>query len=66
LIGERICIRLPIQRMKRATRGAGTGWLRTFRPLFDIRELEMEWATGLEPATNSLKGCLLDRFAFVP
>ena len=26
----------------------------------------MEGTTGLEPATNSLKGCLLDDFAFVP
>ena len=30
------------------------------------RELKMEGTTGLEPAMNSLKGCLLGRFAFIP
>ena len=34
-------------------------------PLGYARE-KVEGTTGLEPARNSLKGCLLDRFAFVP
>lgn len=60
-----ICIRLPVRRMERATRVArnrdGCGRI---CPLFNIREVG--GSTGLEPARNSLKGCLLDDFAFDP